>query len=47
MDVGVGTGYYLAESVRELEKLKTREVCLVDINPNSLEMASEIGRAHV
>ena len=40
MDVGVGTGYYLAESVRELEKLKTREVCLVDINPTSLQMAS-------
>lgn len=39
MDVGVGTGYYTAKSVRDLSK--TPKVYLVDLNPNSLKMASE------
>ena len=37
MDVGVGTGYYTAESARELAG--TRTVCLVDVNPDALGMA--------
>ena len=39
MDIGVGTGYYTAEAVRELSK--TRKVALVDLNPNSLKMTGE------
>ena len=39
LDVGVGTGFYPAKSVRELSK--TTQVCFLDLNPNTLTMASE------
>lgn len=35
MDIGVGSGYYPAHAARELSKTKT--LCLVDINPSTLE----------
>jgi len=44
LDVGVGTGYYLATSARELAK--TKSVTLLDLNPNTLAIAeSRLRRA--
>ncbi|KAF9810813.1 hypothetical protein IEO21_06793 [Rhodonia placenta] len=37
MDVGVGTGYYTAASAPQLAK--TKNVTLLDVNPNTLELA--------
>jgi len=38
LDVGVGTGYYLAASASQFAK--TKNVTLLDLNPNTLDVAS-------
>ena len=44
LEVGVGTGYYPANSVASLQK--TKAVTLLDLNPNTLAYAKErLGRA--